>query len=278
MATTRRGFLAGATATGITAGASPAAAAVHAAAVRTPRLVGRVIDDAARPVANARIIRLGQVVAEAGMDGSFSVTLNGKDRDALTFVHEDYVPNTRVYFGRRPAAGNVVLWPVAHKVRFDAARDFSATLDGAEIRIPADALITAGGRPVAGSVVLSFTLFDVTNPLQRLAAPGDFTGRLRDGSIRPLNSYGIFRIDMMDARRQAVRVRPGVSVALSIPIPRPLVKNAPKQAGYYVFDPADGMWIESGRFELSPTRPAYVSRIGRLVYGDGGAGNVDVPK
>lgn len=220
-------------------------------------IAGHVLDKDLRPVAGVKIGLKGNVVSESRPDGSFSVAFAKKeDRVALTFTADGYVANTRIYNAQSAGNGNVVvIWPIAYRVKFDPNRDLDIELGGSRIQIPAAAL--TGDAKIGNLVELEFTLFDITSAFQRAAAPGDFSGRMLDRSIRRLNSYGIFSGGVRDLKGRTLQLRRGASINLAITIPPRLVRGAPKQVGYFDFETASGFWIEVGSFDWTPNTLTY---------------------
>jgi len=284
VATNRRDFMAAGASAGMAAALGPVAALAQnpraslspivPALPRRSRIAGRVLDNTGRPVGRVSITRGDAVVAESGVDGTFSVDLGAPEpRVALTFTADGYVPNTRVYDGRAPGTGTVVVvWPVAHRVKFDPARDFETSFERSRIRIPANALAGPNGAPVTGPAELRFTLFDVTSALQRAAAPGDFSARF-DRGIRRLDSYGIFSGELRDAGGQPLTVRPGAAIQLAIAVPRLLLKKPPRQVGFFDFEAATGRWVQTGGFSFAPETLTYNGSVNRFNV----AHNLDVP-
>jgi hypothetical protein len=239
-------------------------------------IAGHVLDKNQRPVGKVKITRKGKVVAESGSDGFFSVTLaKAEGRVALTFTAEGYVPNTRVYNAKSAVKGTtVIVWPIAYRVRFDPARDLDIELGGTRIQIPADVLTGPGSVSPGNVVDLRFTLFDITSAFQRSAAPGDFSGRMLDRTIRRLNSYGIFSGGLHDLKGRPLGLRRGASINLAIPVPPRLVRDAPKQVGYFDFDADVGLWNQVGNFDLVPETLTYNGSVTSF----GGEHNCDNPQ
>ena len=177
-----------------------------------------------------------------------------KSRVALTVAAEGYVSNTKVHDPKATGINVIVIWPIGYRVKFDPSRDFDIELGSSRIQLPANALTGPGEEKLAGPVALRFTLFDVTRPLQRAAAPGDFSGKMLDRSIRRLNSFGIFDLAAHDLKGRVLSVRRGAKVDLAIPIPRKLADKAPRQVGYFDFNASVGRWVQVGSFELAPRR------------------------
>lgn len=244
---------------------------------QTAIFAGRVLDNNQRPVSRVQILEQGKVVGESGNDGYFSVTLaNAERRVALTFVAEGYVSNTRVYDSKASGNGNtVIIWPIAYRVKFDPSRELDIELGSSRIRVPANALAGLDGEKLTDSVLLQFTLFDITNQFQRAAASGDFSGQLLDGSIRRLNSYGIFDIDFRDLKDRQLGLNRGVKIDLAIGIPPKLAGQAPpKQIGFFDFDTKVGRWIQAGNFEYVPRTLTYNGSVTSF----GGSHNLDDPQ
>lgn len=239
-------------------------------------IAGHVLDRDKRPVGKVKIMLKGKVVAESGSDGFFSVTLaRAAERVALTFVADGYVPNTRVYNAKSAGNGStVIIWPIAYRVKFDPTRDLDIELGGSRIQIPADTLVDGGGVRPRNTVELRFTLFDITSAFQRSAAPGDFSGRMLDRSIRRLNSYGIFSSGLHDLKGRPLDLRRGTSINLAIPVPPQLTKDLPKQVGYFDFDAAAGLWNQVGNFDLAPNTLTYNGSVTSF----GGEHNCDIPQ
>jgi len=238
-------------------------------------VAGHVLDSNRRPVGKVRISLKGKSVAESGKDGFFSVVLaKAESRVALTFTAEGHVSNTRVYDHRAGHGNVVVLWPIAHRVKFDPSRDLDIEIGSSRIQVPAKALTGPSGEKLNDLARLRFTWFDVTNPFQRAAAPGDFSGQLLDGSIRRLNSYGIFDFGLHDLKGRSLSLSRGASIDLSIAVPPRLADQAPKQVGFFNFDALTGRWIQIGNFDFVPGTLTYNGSVTSF----GGAHNLDDPQ
>jgi len=237
---------------------------------------GRVIDNQRRPAGKVKILLRGRVIGETGNDGLFSVVApRAESRLALTFDAEGYVPNTHVFDAKAPGNGNViVVWPIAYRVKFDASRGLDVELGASRVKVPADALTGPGGERFDGPAVLRFTLLDITDSLQQSAASGDFSGRMLDGSIQRLNSFGIFDLDLRDLAGRQLSLRRGAKVDLAIAVPPKLRDRAPRRVGFFDFDLETGRWIQVGNFEFVPSTLTYNGSVTSF----GGAHNLDNPQ
>jgi hypothetical protein len=239
-----------------------------------------VRDDRGRPVANVKIILTGKILALSGKDGFFSLASpRAKSSFALTFVAEGYVSRTKVFEPDATDGNVVVIWPVAYRIKFDPARELDIELGTSHVVIPANALSGPGKESFSGPAVLRYTWFDVSDPLQRAAVPGNFAGRMLDRSVRRLNSFGIFDIAVTDARSRDLTLREGADVELAVPVPRALAAQAPTQVGFFDFELASGQWLQVGTAAIDPRALAYQVVIHRFAGPDGStAHNLDDPQ
>jgi hypothetical protein len=241
---------------------------------------GHVLDNLGRPVPNVKVNLNGKLVAQSLEDGFFSVpAARPEPRMAFTFSESGYVSNTRVFEGRTVASHHtVVLWPVMQSLAFDTVHDLDVEFQASRLRIPANALAGPEHRPFRGRARLDFTLFDVSSPLQRSAASGDYSALLADGSVRRLNSWGIFDLAVRDTEGRPLELAPGAKAELAIPIPRRL-RNPPRSVGYFDFETRSGRWIPAGEFTLDPTTRTYNGTITRFAGPDGSTQhNIDEPQ
>lgn len=238
-------------------------------------IIGYVLDNKKRPVGNVKISFKGKLIAKTKDDGFFSVTLEKKrERAALTFIKDGYVTNTKVFNPVCRGKNIIIIWPIAYQCRFNPTRDLDIELGGSRIQIPANALEAIDAKEMKDSALLQYTWFDVTDPFQRRAASGNFTGKMRDGKIVRLNSNGIFDLELLDRRNRSLKLRREAKIDLSIPLPRKLIEQAPKKTGFFSFDTLTGMWNEIGSFQFIPETLTYNGSITRF----GGAYNLDDPQ
>lgn len=239
------------------------------------KIIGYVLDNNQRPVNEVKISIKGKIVAVSKEDGFFSVALAKTERRAaLTFMKEGFVSNTKVFNSKSQSKRIIIIWPIAYQCKFNPSQDLDIVLGGSRIQVPANALVGIDGKKIKDSARLQFTWFDVTNQLHRAAASGDFTGKMLDGKITRLNSYGIFDLGLFDQKDQLLKLRPGAVIDVSIPIPLKLIKQAPKSVGFFSFDTSSGIWVQSGNFDFIPKTLTYNGKVTRF----GGLHNLDDPQ
>lgn len=239
------------------------------------KIIGYVLDNNKRPVDKVKISLKGKIIATSKEDGFFSVPLTKtKSQAALSFIKEGFVSNTKLFNPKYQGRNIIIIWPNAYRCKFNPSRDFDVLLGGARIQIPADSLLGLDNKKNNDYKNLQFTLFDVTNPFQRRAASGNFSGKLLNGKITRLNSYGIFDFGLTDKNDRVIKLRRGAEINLSIPIPPKLVKLAPKSTGFFSFNTTLGIWVQSGSFNLVSTTQTYNGSVTSF----GGVHNLDDPQ
>jgi licheninase len=222
-----------------------------APAARTLR--GRVVDPANAPVAGVEVRAPGCVPGSTGANGEFTLAnVPAAERFAVSFRAPGFIDTTRVYDTRRIGINIVVVWPRSEARSLNAARGGTLTFPAGTVTIPPRALVDGGGRDIDGDVRVSFSAFDVTDPRQYRNAPGDFTARMRDGSIRQLETFGVFEVYVEDARGRRADLRRGALADVELVVPESL--RPPEAVGSYSFEPASGLWIEEATFQLVQPR------------------------
>jgi endo-1,3-1,4-beta-glycanase ExoK len=215
-------------------------------------LRGRVVDPANAPVAGVEVHAPGCAPTMTGANGEFTVArVPAVERFAVTFRAPRFIETTRVYDTRRVATDIVVVWPRSQAQPLNAVRGGTLNFPAGTVTIPPRALVDGGGQPIDGDVRVSFSAFDVTDPRQYRNAPGDFTARMRDGSIRQLETFGVFEVYVEDARGRRADLRRGTLAEVELGVPERL--RPPKTVGSYSFEAASGLWVEEATFQL--TRP-----------------------
>lgn len=222
---------------------------------------GRVVSTSGAPLPGVKVMMGGETVAVTDAGGFYKINNTTlRTKNAATFSAEGYVNNTRILRPGDSPFFPVVLAPVGNRVTFQAQQGGTFTLNKSVINIPPNAFVDSGGGTVAGPVELEFTLLDVTQPMERDSAMGQYTGRMLDGSIRPLQSYGVFDWRVRK-NNEVVRLAPGAVVGVRIPIPRLLLREAPNRMGIFSIDNMSGIWVQTGWFDIGEGRLTYNGTI-----------------
>jgi len=227
-------------------------------ACRTARpgavLRGRVVDPSAKPVAGVQV-RLARATVTSNANGEFAIgCVPASERLCVSFSARNYIETTRIYNTRRNlSTGNtVVIWPRASAQSLSATRGGTLTFAAGTVTIPPRALADDRGRTVDGDVRLSFSAFDVMDARQYRGAPGDFTARMRDNTIRQLKTFAVFEIYVEDSNGRRLDLTPGKLAEVELSVPE--VLEPPESVGSYRFEEATGLWVEVGRFRRTGRR------------------------
>jgi endo-1,3-1,4-beta-glycanase ExoK len=209
---------------------------------------GRVVDPQDHAVAGVEV-RLGnRLVGITDRSGKFVIrAAPANNRLAVSFSAPKFMSTTRIYEAAARLNGNtVVIWPRSAPLPLNATQGGTLTFPAGTLTIPPRALLDDRRRPVEGDVRVSFSAFDVTDPAQYRSAPGDFTARMRDNSIRRLETFGVFEIYVEDARGNRVDLADGQLAEVNLVVPESL--SPPETVGSYSFEAVSGLWVEAGTF------------------------------
>lgn len=205
-------------------------------------LRGLVTDPQNQPVSGVEVRVGGRLVGVTDPSGAFSIRRPTEHRVAVSFSALGYVSTTRIYESRATPGNTVIIWPRARVMRVDAAAGGTLTFPGGRITLAPDSFITAGGGRVDGAVDVAMTVVDVTDAQQVASVPGDFTARMRDGSIQPLETFGLFELVAQDARGRQLELAPDRPAGIAIALPPD--RRVPRTIGVYRFEERAGRWVE----------------------------------
>ena len=221
---------------------------LHLGGCRTSRpqasvLRGVVTDPQNQPVSGVAVRVGGRLVGVTDQSGAFTIRRSPtEDRVAVSFSAPRFVNTTRIYESRATPGNVVIIWPRAAAVRVDAAAGGTLNFPRGRITLAPDSFITAGGGRVDGAVDVAMTVIDVTDARQVASVPGDFTARMRDGSIQPLETFGLFELVAQDARGRQLQLAPDRPAGIAIALPRD--RRVPRTIGAYRFEERAGRWVE----------------------------------
>lgn len=206
---------------------------------------GRVVDPQDHAIGGVEVRLDGRLVGVTDPKGRYAIrAVPPNDRLAVSFSAPKYMSTTRIFGARTVSDGNtVVIWPRATPVRLPTAEGGKLEFDGATIVFPPDAFVDVRGRQVKGDVNVSLSVLDLADPRQLASAPGDFTARMRDGSIQNLETFGLFELVVTDDRGRRVNfVRDRMPrVELNVPEGG---RELPQSVGLFSFDERSGRWVQ----------------------------------
>lgn len=230
----------------------------HACSVK-----GRTVNPQGQAVTGVEV-RLGdRRVTVTDRNGRFRFCVfPRKGRLAVSFSAPKFMSTTRIYDTAAVSADNtIVIWPRATPAPLRASEGGKLEFNGATIVFPPDAFVDSKGRQVKGDVNVSLSVLDVTDPRQLASAPGDFTARMRNGSIRSLETFGLFELVVADGRGRPVNFAPDrtARVELNVPDGR---REVPRSVGSFSFDERSGRWNEQSSFQVQSSQETFVTQVG----------------
>jgi hypothetical protein len=216
-------------------------------------LRGQVVDPNNNPVPGVQVVAGTRRVA-TDATGRFRLQgLAPVPRFAVSFSAAGFVNTTRVFAAGAGCCGTtVVIWPRSAAVTISGATGGTVPFaNGGSLVLPPNGLVDTRQQAISGPVDVSVTYFDVSNPEALNAVPGDFSARMRDGSTRRLQSFGIVEIAAAErGSGSRVDLARGTTAELRMPIPAAFVRRARDRVGSYSFEPATGLWVEEGTLTL----------------------------
>lgn len=219
-----------------------------------PSITGRVLDPLNQPVAGVHVRQGDRLLGITDENGTFRIRPSAPaGRLAVSFSKAKFMSTTRIFNTRKPShnGNTIVIWPRAAARRLSASRGGRLEFAGGAIMFPPDAFVDATGRPVVGEVDVSMSVLDLFDPRQVASAPGDFTARMRDGSIRNLETFGLFELVFADTAGGSVELARDRSARVELNASR--LRPAPGAAisvGSFSFDKRSGRWSEQAFFEV----------------------------
>ncbi|MES2684379.1 MAG: PKD domain-containing protein [Pseudomonadota bacterium] len=192
------------------------------AAVRTQSVAGKVLALDGAALADVTVTATGGATATSASDGSLSLMLGVGIPQTLRFTRAGFATQVQTFTvptsSGSDARFDVVMLPQQPQQTL-ADASAGGTLsgkDGAQIALPANALVSASGAAVTGAVQISMTPVDVTEP-RAGGFPGRFEGINADASISPIVSLGPTEF-VLTQGGAPVQIAPGASAAITMPI------------------------------------------------------------
>ncbi|HEV7239182.1 MAG TPA: family 16 glycosylhydrolase [Thermoanaerobaculia bacterium] len=231
----------------------------HSGGDGRPALEGRVVDANGVAVVGAEVSASGAKSVRTNTNGRFAI--RGRRGTVPVSVRATGFIDTTRFLNDR-VINVVVVWPRAAAQSLKTAVGGTLTFPGGTVEFPPNAFVEASGRRVDGEVQIAMTLLDVSDPRQVRNAPGDFRARMRDGAIRPLETFGVFEVIAETPSEQRVELARDRSATVAIRVP-PRVRP-PREVGLFSFEPATGLWVEQGTMSSTATEKVLISSLRTL--------------
>ncbi len=236
---------------------------------------GRVLEVSGAPIAGAEVRAEPGGTAVSDGAGEVSVTVGQGVPVRITVTKDGYVEQvvlTEVPDLPQPDAFfEATLLARQPAQPLDAVAGGAVTgAEGAQVALPANALVDAAGDPVTGTVDAFVTPIDVVDRIR--AFPGRAVGLSPDGTEAPIVTYGTVDYSF-EQNGQPLNLVPGMLATIEIPIyAGKNLDGSPVAEGQtyplWSLDPATGGWVEEGQGTVvaSPTSPSGLALRGQVTH------------
>lgn len=212
---------------------------------------GTVVEAGGSVLSGATVSINGQSTATNAQGYFFIQLATGSSQYVLNISKNGYALFSKILGGAVVGATYSLI--KSQTITVDPTHDIDVTQSlpgqssaGAEIRIPANSLVNAQGKPPSSSLSVCISTIDLHDPVGRL--PGNFGGRSTGGQGVRLSPYGGVDIQIRDNAGGVYNLAPGKTATLRIPAdPAALaVKAPPASLPFYFYNPQTGLWGQQG--------------------------------
>jgi hypothetical protein len=256
-------------ATGAAGNAGAAGAAGHAGAggaagnPSVAALTAAVMDTSGNAIAGVTVTAAG-ISGVTGADGSVTLSLASGGTVIAVFTKAGYVDGCQAAAATlgQTSYVQVAMMPQAAAQTLDATNGGTVSgPGGSSLTVPAGALVDATGKAVTGTVTVTLTPLDPTNPAQLAAYPGDLMAKRLDASIVALHSYGVLDIDV---RQNGGKLQVATGKTLTASIPAASKTTLPASSTLWSFDETTGLWKEESATTLQSGTNLYTATLPHL--------------
>lgn len=117
---------------------------------------------------------------------------------------------------------------------------------GMKINIPPNALISQNGDPYYDEVQVFSRWLDPTDSEVGGIMPGALMATDEDGNPLALATYGMMAMELEASNGSVLKVKPGETIKVEMPIPPSLATTAPEEIPLWYFDLDEEQWLLSG--------------------------------
>jgi len=225
---------------------------------------GRAIDPNGKPVVQATVTVNSTKPVLTDSNGFFSVPVPPSDRYVLNIHKTGFAPLSRLF--DRPTNGHTWKLVPAQMTEVDPTKpidvvDRRPILDkrnrrGAQVQVPANALVDADGNKPAGKLKAAIATLDLSND----EAPGDWLAKQGKQDVG-LISYGLTFVEFTDVAGKKYNLAPGQKAEVMIPVSASMLAHAPPQIPIWFYDENDGYWKSLGTAALDKLSDSYKGLI-----------------
>ena len=203
---------------------------------------GRIVDEKDEPINGVQVSGGGYTVS-TDENGIFFLTdvLLDQARAYITATKTGYFKGSRIF---RPVKDGMSKPPLIKLLAQKSIGTINATTGGnvqtaggIKVEIPANALENFNGQV---NVVAAY--INPTSPDFFARMPGDLAADNAENKRGGLISYGMCNFDLLDDNGNKVKIKSGMQVTVSSPVPERLQQFATPTIDMWTFDEINGIW------------------------------------
>jgi hypothetical protein len=231
-------------------------------------LLGRITDSNGNPVSGA-MVSAGNSTTSTNSMGFYKIegaTLN--ESYALIKVEKSgYFDQFRAM---RPSSSGTNFADI--QLIDKVVNGFFNTADGGTIDIPggpsvsfpAGNLVTSGGQPYSGEVLVSSTYLDPSDNDIMMYMPGSLQAVDEEGQPIGMVTYGMIGLELRAVNGQSLQMAGGRQATITLTLPTTHSVSAPQSIPLWYFDEEAGVWQEEGQaFREGDT---YVGQVSHFTF------------
>jgi hypothetical protein len=215
-------------------------------------IYGKVIDENNQAIPNAQVTLQtaeGSKSSETNSYGQFEF-FNVRVKASSAFLKVS-VPGKFEGFRRVDVVKNAVNYTEIKMLDRQIAGSIDAgsggavsTLSGAQVRLPANAVVTQSGQAYTGPISVAMQWIDPTaeDLYQRLV--GDLSGIDIEGNEVVLGTFGMMNVELLDNQGNELQLADDARAELTWPVPSERLSDAPQNIPVWSYDEGLGTWIE----------------------------------
>ncbi|MEZ4589883.1 MAG: carboxypeptidase regulatory-like domain-containing protein [Chloroflexota bacterium] len=204
-------------------------------------------------------ININGVEGQSDGSGNFELYVPRAEdgRYVINAELDGYLPVSQIHIGSAMEMLTLEFRPV-ETVTFDPTVGVEAEdSSGTQISVGPNQLVDADGNEPTGDVTLNMYTYDLTQE----EMVGDMSGVNDQGEPVTMESAGAFYASFEDADGDALNVKEGETVEISVPV----VEERPNEVlTVWSYDETTGLWVEEGLATLEDGR--YVAEVAHFSY------------
>lgn len=214
-------------------------------------IMGRVVDDAGSPVANA-IVNVGNASILSGTDGFFEFDQLAvqKSGDVVSADVPGYFSGVSQTNFEANSESFLEIRVVAKGEPNMVSSTTGAAIvkpDGVEINIPANSLFDSNGNRYEGNAMVFSKWLDPTDADLGGIMPGSLVATDQNNDDVVLATYGMLALDIEAENGELLSLADGAMVDVKLPIPNELITDAPEEMPLWEYNLEEGKWLENGK-------------------------------